>query len=69
MAIAPLPDGIDAKVLKRRLYDEYRVEAPVTGWDEKRFLRVSFQGYNTRDDLEAVVTALENLLPEMTPVV
>jgi isopenicillin-N epimerase len=68
MAVAPLPDGIDAKALKRRLYDEYRVEAPVTGWDEKRFLRVSFQGYNTRDDLEAVVTALENLLPEMTPV-
>jgi isopenicillin-N epimerase len=68
MAVAPLPDGIDARALKRRLYDEYRVEAPVTGWDEKRFLRVSFQGYNTRDDLEAVVTALENLLPEMTPV-
>jgi isopenicillin-N epimerase len=69
MAVAALPDGIDAKVLKRRLYDEYRVEAPVTGWDEKRFLRVSFQDYNTYDDLEAVVTALENLLPEMTPVV
>ena len=60
-------DGIDGKALKRRLYDEYRVEVPVTWWDEKPFIRVSFQGYNTRDDLEALMTALENLLPEMTP--
>ena len=52
MAVAPLPEGIDGKELKRRLYDEYRVEIPVTWWDEKPFIRVSFQGYNTRDDLE-----------------
>ena len=67
MAIAPLPEGIDGKALKRRLYDEYRIEAPVTWWDEKPFIRVSFQGYNTRDDREALMTALEHLLPEMTP--
>jgi isopenicillin-N epimerase len=67
MAVAPLPDGIDGKALKRRLYDEYRVELPVTWWDEKPFIRVSFQGYNTRDDLEALIFALEKLLPKMTP--
>jgi isopenicillin-N epimerase len=67
MAVAPLPEGIDGKELKRRLYDEFRVELPVTWWDEKPFIRVSFQGYNTRDDLEALISALENLLPEMTP--
>jgi isopenicillin-N epimerase len=67
MAVAPLPYGIDGEALKRRLYDEYRVEAPVTWWDEKPFIRVSFQGYNTQDDLEVLMTALENLLPEMTP--
>jgi isopenicillin-N epimerase len=67
MAVAPLPEGIDGKALKRRLYDEYRVELPVTWWDEKPFIRVSFQGYNTRDDLEALISALETLLPEMTP--
>jgi isopenicillin-N epimerase len=66
MAIAPLPDGIGGTALKCRLYEEYRVEIPVTWWDEKPFIRFSFQGYNTRDDLEALVTALENLLPEMT---
>jgi isopenicillin-N epimerase len=67
MAVAPLPEGIDGKVLKRRLYDDYRVEAPITSWDDKPFIRVSFQGYNTRDDLEALLTALENLLPELAP--
>jgi isopenicillin-N epimerase len=68
MAAAALPVGIDGKVLKCRLYDEYRVEAPVTWWDERPFIRVSFQGYNTRGDLEALISALEHLLPEMTPV-
>ena len=67
MAVAPLPEGIDAQALKRRLYDEYRVELPMTGSEEKPLIRFSFQGYNTRDDLEALLAALEALLPPMTP--
>jgi hypothetical protein len=67
MAVAPLPEEIDGKALKRCLYDEYRVEIPVTWWCEKPFIRVSFQGYNTHDDLEALMAALEHLLPRMTP--
>ncbi|MBA3450395.1 MAG: aminotransferase class V-fold PLP-dependent enzyme, partial [Chloroflexia bacterium] len=67
MAIAPLPHGIDGAELKRRLYDQFRVEIPITGWTEKPFIRVSFQGYNTRDDLEALMAALEQVLPSMTP--
>jgi isopenicillin-N epimerase len=67
MAIAPLPEGIDGHALKRCLYDEYRVEIPVTWWNETPFIRFSFQGYNTRDDLEALIAALETLLPRMTP--
>ena len=67
MAVAPLPDGVDGKALKRCLYDDYQVEVPVTWWNDKAFIRVSFQGYNTRDDLEALMTALENLLSRMTP--
>jgi isopenicillin-N epimerase len=69
MAVAPLPHGIDGKSLKRRLYDEYRVEAPITSWNDQPFIRISFQGYNTRDDLEALMVALEDLLPQMTPAV
>jgi isopenicillin-N epimerase len=67
MAIAPLPEGIDGHALQRCLYDEYRVEIPVTWWSDKPFIRFSFQGYNTRDDLEALLAALESLLPRMTP--
>ncbi len=67
MAIAPLPEWIDGHALKRCLYDEYRVEIPVTWWSDKPFIRFSFQGYNTRDDLEALIAALETLLPRMTP--
>jgi isopenicillin-N epimerase len=69
MAVAPLPHGIDGESLKRRLYDEYRVEAPITSWNDQPFIRISFQGYNTRDDLEALMVALEDLLPQMTPAV
>ncbi len=65
MAIAPLPAGIDGVELKGRLYDAFRVEVPVTWWNERPFIRVSFQGYNTRDDLEALMAALEDLLPRM----
>jgi isopenicillin-N epimerase len=67
MAVAPLPAEIDGQTLKRRLYDEYRIEIPVTWWNERPYIRFSFQGYNTHDDLETLVTALEQLLPEMTP--
>jgi isopenicillin-N epimerase len=67
MAAAALPDGIDGQELKRRLYDDFRVEIPVTWWNEQPLIRFSFQGYNTRDDLDALVSVLEHLLPEMSP--
>jgi isopenicillin-N epimerase len=66
MAVAPLPLGIDGKELKRRLYDEERVEIPVFLRDERPFIRASFQGYNTPDDLETLMAALERLLPEVS---
>jgi isopenicillin-N epimerase len=46
--------------LKERLYDEYRIEVPT--W-EPGTLRVSFQGYNTEEDLDALADALSALLP------
>jgi isopenicillin-N epimerase len=44
--------------LQERLYDEHRIEIPVFDG----LIRASFQGYNGRDDLEALRTALERLL-------
>jgi isopenicillin-N epimerase len=62
MAAIPLPKSIDGAELKRRLYDDYRIEIPITGYGDQPLIRVSFQGYNTRDDLEALITALQTLL-------
>jgi isopenicillin-N epimerase len=67
MAVAPLPLGVDGKELKRRLYDDYRVEVPITIHEDQPYIRVSFQGYNSHDDLEALMEALERLLPELAP--
>ncbi len=66
MGIAPLPLVADLTVLKRRLYDEFRVEVPLTNWHERQFVRISVQGYNTQADLDALVEALRVLLPQVT---
>lgn len=64
MASFPLP-RCDAAELKRRLYDEYKVEVPIIEWGGRQLVRVSVQGYNTRDDVEALVGALAALLPQI----
>jgi isopenicillin-N epimerase len=65
MGIAPLP-AVNAAVLKRRLYDEYKVEVPITQWRDRQFLRISIQGYNNQDDVDELMRALKALLPEVT---
>lgn len=65
MAIMPVPDTVDLKELKRRLYDDFRVEIPCILWQGKQFVRVSVQGYNSPADVDALVNALEMLLPEL----
>jgi isopenicillin-N epimerase len=64
MATLPLP-ACDSATLKQRLYDEYRIEIPVTQWGDVPCLRVSVQGYNTRSDIERLLAALGGLLPDV----
>jgi isopenicillin-N epimerase len=64
MAIAPLP-RVDALTLKRLLYDEFKVEVPITAWKDRFFVRVSIQGYNTREDADALLSGLKELLPRV----
>jgi isopenicillin-N epimerase len=59
---ARLPE-CDLDVLKARLYDEHRIEAPLIRWNGQAFIRVSFQAYNDEDDADALVLALARLLP------
>jgi isopenicillin-N epimerase len=65
MVSVPLPP-CDADALTQCLYEKFAVEVPVITWKEKQFVRVSVQGYNTRADVDALVSALTELLPEVT---
>ena len=59
MATLPLPPGTNAEELKRRLYDEHRVEIPSGHWGDTPCLRISVQGYNTRADVERLLDAVK----------
>jgi isopenicillin-N epimerase len=66
MVAAPLPP-CDADEVKRRLYDEHRVEVPVSDRTGRPLIRVSFQGYNDEGDLEALLSALRAVLDSAGP--
>ena len=53
-----LPQGVDGAALKRRLYDEHRIEVPIAETRDGWTMRVSVQGYNDEEDLEALAAAL-----------
>ncbi len=65
MAAVPLPPLPDPRQFQARLYDEYRVEVPCFPWGERQLLRISVQGYNTPEDIDALVGALAVLLPQV----
>ena len=64
MAIARIPQS-NLEVLKSRLYDEFKIEVPLIQWQDRQFVRISVQGYNTKDDVDALVRALHTLLPQV----
>jgi len=64
MVSVPLPP-CDADILERRLYDEFAIEVPIITWQGRQSVRVSIQGYNTQADVDALVAALRELLPEV----
>jgi isopenicillin-N epimerase len=62
MALAPLPRGTIREEIKAELYDQFRVEIPVTNYGEQLFIRISIQAYNTREDADTLLKALKALL-------
>ncbi len=47
---------------QKQLYDDYQIEAPTTRWNNRTFLRISVNAYNTAQDLEHLATALREIL-------
>jgi len=62
MFSVPLPGKLAVEELKSRLYEEYRIEAPVFKWGDRIMLRISVQGYNQPSDLDVLLEALTDLL-------
>jgi isopenicillin-N epimerase len=52
----------DAEELGLGLYREHRIEVLAQDWRGRPTLRVSFQGYNDESDLDALLSALRQLL-------
>ena len=62
MVTVRLPENTDQEALKTRLLEDYHIEVPMIHWNEDKFMRISFQGYNTQEDADALVNALNELL-------
>ena len=62
LVAVPLPAEIDVVSLKSRLYDEYRIEVPIIAWKDRKLIRISIQGYNSKKDVDHLVSALTKLL-------
>jgi isopenicillin-N epimerase len=56
-----LPEDAPAD-LQERLFDEHRIEIPVSDRESPRLIRASFQAYNDEEDLERLRAALATLL-------
>lgn len=63
MFTAWLPDGVNPEALKEKLYEDYRIEVPITCWNEKPLIRVSIQAYNLEADVDRLVKAVQELFP------
>ncbi len=60
MVAIPVPP-MDAQLLKDTLLARYRIEIPVTSHQDRLFVRLSVQGYNTSEEMDALADALREL--------
>lgn len=63
MITLPLPNG-DGPRLQAKMCERFGIEVPIVIWNGQRYVRPSFHLYNTPDDLERLVAALQLLLTE-----
>ncbi|MCY3865992.1 MAG: aminotransferase class V-fold PLP-dependent enzyme [Chloroflexi bacterium] len=61
MVTVPLPP-CDVDLLRKRLYDDYRIEAPVLKFADQCNIRISVQAYNRAAEIDRLIDALAELL-------
>jgi isopenicillin-N epimerase len=64
MAVVRLPQVRDLFAFQNQLLQHYSIEVPCMEWNGGHFIRISVQGYNTEADLDALVNAIGELLPQ-----
>jgi isopenicillin-N epimerase len=62
LGAAELPKGSQPEKLQDWLYKNYQIEIPIIDWEGRWFIRLSVQGYNTKKELELMVSALKEYL-------
>ena len=64
MCSIPLPvtERAVADALKQKLWEDYQVEVPIVEWNQRFFVRVSIQAYNTPRDVDRLIEGLAHLL-------
>ena len=48
--------------MTQRLYNEFRIEAPLFRWNGLNLIRISVQGYNGPLDIERLLGGLKRLI-------
>lgn len=61
MVAMPVPD-CDPAVLQKSLLEKFSIEIPCFKWKHHAIVRLSVQGYNSTEQLDALVKALQELL-------
>lgn len=62
MATARLPDSVDPVALHDALWSQFHIEIPLINWNGRKLIRFSFQAYNSEEDLNSLIAALQKLL-------
>ena len=62
MGTIPIPQVRDLNELKGRLYNDYKIEIPCFEWNNRHYLRLSVQGYNSENEIDTLISALSKLL-------
>ena len=58
----PLPENIDGVKLKLNLYEQFKIEIPISRQNGIQYIRISIQIYNNKQEIDYFLTALKKLV-------